>query len=239
MRRSEINTAIEEGIQFLDKRRWPLPPQAFWDLDYWMQADRETIREIPKRKIGWDVTGFGKNNYETRGLLLYTHTNGATMANGTIDQLYAQKTLIIGEGQVTPRHHHWKKMEDIINHGEGILEMQLNNVGEKDSIDKTSPVRVYLNNMWLTVRSGQTIGLLPGDRIRLDTNHYHMFWAKKGTGKVLAEEVSSFNDDENDNCFNPKLDRFSAIEEDERPRFLLCNELPGTEAFDKLVAQYA
>ena len=34
------------------------------------------------------------------------------------------------------------------------------------------------------------------------------------------------NDDKNDNRFNPPLARFSTIEEDAAPLYLLCNEYP-------------
>ena len=37
------------------------------------------------------------------------------------------------------------------------------------------------------------------------------------------------NDDSNDNRFNPPVGRFPAIEEDEPPYRLLCNEYPASE----------
>ncbi len=39
-------------------------------------------------------------------------------------------------------------------------------------------------------------------------------------------EVSQCNDDNTDNRFNPPVGRFPAIEEDEPPYRLLCNEYP-------------
>ena len=47
-----------------------------------------------------------------------------------------------------------------------------------------------------------------------------------GTGNVLIGEVSQCNDDNTDNRFNPPVGRFPAIEEDEPPYRLLCNEYP-------------
>lgn len=35
--------------------------------------------------------------------------------------LNAEKIMIVREGQVTPYHFHWYKMEDIINRGGGNL----------------------------------------------------------------------------------------------------------------------
>jgi len=57
---------------------------------------------------------------------------------------------------------------------------------------------------------------------------------------VLVEEVSMVNDDAEDNCFLPedKVGRFPDIEEDKKPRYLLCTELPGTKKFDELVETY-
>jgi D-lyxose ketol-isomerase len=50
---------------------------------------------------------------------------------------------------------------------------------------------------------------------------------EEGTGPVLLGEVSQCNDDNTDNRFNPLLNgRFPAIEEDEAPYRLLCNEYP-------------
>ena len=42
----------------------------------------------------------------------------------------------------------------------------------------------------------------------------------------LRFEVSQCNDDNTDNRFNPPVGRFPAIEEDEPPYRLLCNEYP-------------
>ena len=57
---------------------------------------------------------------------------------------------------------------------------------------------------------------------------------------MLVEEVSMVNDDANDNCFLPEdnVGRFPVIEEDAKPRHLLCTELPGTAKFDELATKY-
>jgi D-lyxose ketol-isomerase len=51
---------------------------------------------------------------------------------------------------------------------------------------------------------------------------YHQFWSENGASMI--GEVSTVNDDVNDNRFLEPLGRFSAIEEDEPARYLLCNE---------------
>ena len=55
---------------------------------------------------------------------------------------------------------------------------------------------------------------------------YHDFEVEQGTGAVLLGEVSQCNDDNTDNRFLPPVGRFPAIEEDEPPYRLLCNEYP-------------
>lgn len=54
---------------------------------------------------------------------------------------------------------------------------------------------------------------------------YHDFGVEKGTGPVLLVEVSQCNDD--NTRFYEKIGRFPAIEEDEPPYRLLCNEYPA------------
>ena len=60
--------------------------------------------------------------------------------------------------------------------------------------------------------------------LRLSGRLYHKFWAKVGRGKVLIGEVSSVNDDRVDNKFLNQIGRFSEIEEDEKPLYLLYND---------------
>ena len=54
----------------------------------------------------------------------------------------------------------------------------------------------------------------------------HSFWAEKGSGTVLAGEVSMVNDDSTDNCFVLEKEalRYDPVEEDEKPYRLLCAE---------------
>jgi D-lyxose ketol-isomerase len=238
MKRSEINRLISEGTEFLKSRDYPLPPQALWSLKDW-NKNRDKVAEMTKRRIGWDLTDFGSGEYEKTGLLLYTLSNGIIDTDGQIiDQCYANKLLIIGENQVTPMHHHGRKMEDIIILGGGNLQIKVYNVGEASKADESSPVKIFRNESWESHKPGTVITLESGERVRLDPDHYHQFWAELGKGKVLVEEVSSVNDDQTDNFFLENLPRFPGITEDEIPRYLLCTELPGTEKFEMLVQKY-
>ena len=96
-----------------------------------------------------------------------------------------------------------------------------------ESIDYESDVTVYTDGRAYTVPAGTQIRLTPGESIYIPQYLYHDFEVEAGSGDVLLGEVSQCNDDSNDNRFNPVLEgRFPAIEEDEAPYRLLCNEYP-------------
>jgi len=76
------------------------------------------------------------------------------------------------------------------------------------------------------VPAGTQIKMTPGESIYIQQYLYHDFVVEPGTGAVLLGEVSQCNDDNNDNRFAESIGRFSAIEEDEPPYRLLCNEYP-------------
>lgn len=242
MKRSEINTIISDGIHFLDKMGFPLPAYAHWDLNKWDEHADEA-EHMSSRRIGWDVIDFNKSDFGKWGLLLFTLSNGVMKGGKPADQPYANKILIVRENQITLTHHHWSKMEDIINQGGGVLEIEVHNVGPNDTLDRASDARICVNNIWRTVKPGAVIALEPGERLRLDTNHWHKFWAMQGRGQVLAVEVSGVNDDDIDNCFLPEdkdtVARYPEIEEDEYPRYLLCHELPGTRKFEDLKTKFS
>ncbi len=238
MRRSRIDELIEAGAADLTRAGIALPPRAEWDLRTWAEHADEA-GELARRGIGWDLTDFGGGDFERRGLLLYTLSNGLPDDPGG-DQPYANKLLMVGESQVTPTHHHWSKVEDIVALAGGRLAVRLHNCRPDDTLDRDSPVRVLLNNAWVTCAAGTTITLAPGERVRLERHHYHAFWGAAGGGTVFVEEVSAVNDDARDNCFLPeeRAGRFPEIEEDREPRYLLCRELPGSAAFERLARRY-
>ena len=131
-------------------------------------------------------------------------------------------------------------MEDITCLGGGNLQIKLHNVGRNDSLDTDGVIGVLHNGIWKTYDPGTVVTLTPGERVRLEQHHYHKFWGQPDKGTVLVEEVSTVNNDKNDNCFlrADTVGRFPDIEEDSQPRHLLCHELPGTPKFDELVASY-
>ena len=223
MKRSEINSLLEKTIEFCQRMNFQLPPFAFWSPQEWKSKGHE-YDEIRDNLLGWDVTDFGSGNFEKCGLMLFTLRNG-NLKKEKYTKSYGEKLLIIGEEQVTPYHFHWSKMEDIINRGGGNLQIQVYNSTQDEKLADT-PVNVMVDGRHFTVTAGTIITLQPGESITLPQNMYHQFWAEKGKGTVLCVEVSAVNDDNTDNRFLEPLGRFPEIEEDEEPKFLLCNEYP-------------
>lgn len=224
MKRSEINNILREAIEFIRASHFALPPFAYWTPQDWQEKGAE-VSEIVERKLGWDITDFGSGDFANTGLFLFTIRNGSPENLKTLQgKLYAEKILIIQVGQVTPLHYHGSKMEDIINRWGGKLGIELYGSLADGSLDKTSTVKVSLDGVLHTLPAGGKVYLSPGESITLTQGLYHKFWSEEAP--VLAGEVSSVNDDETDNYFYDAKGRFPAIEEDEAPLYLLCNDYP-------------
>ena len=115
MKRSEINRYVREALVFLAEHRFALPEWATWTPAMWADCG-DACREIRDNALGWDVTDFGKGDFAREGLTLFTLRNG----NPPHDRKpYCEKIMVVREGQATPMHFHWHKMEDIINRGGG------------------------------------------------------------------------------------------------------------------------
>ncbi len=221
MKRSEINDIIREADAFLKEYRFRLPPFAYWSPDEW-RTKGEEAREIVAHGLGWDITDFGSGDFESRGLFLFTVRNGAVenLKKGE-GKVYAEKIMMVREGQVTPMHYHWLKTEDIINRGGGKLAIRLYNATEDGDLEDT-PVVVSMDGVRHTVEAGGIVRLEPGESITLTPGMYHEFWGEDG--KVLVGEVSSVNDDNTDNRFYEPVGRFPDIEEDEPPLYPLIGD---------------
>jgi D-lyxose ketol-isomerase len=98
-----------------------------------------------------------------------------------------------------------------------------------EQLDEKTPVAVHTDGRSYTVPAGTQIRLTPGESIFIYQGLYHDFSVEPGSGPVLLGEVSQCNDDNTDNRFNPPVGRFPAVEEDEPPYRLLCNEYPRAE----------
>ena len=223
MKRSEINALIDEAVGFCRTQNFRLPPFAFWTPAAWKTKGHE-CDEIRRNMLGWDVTDFGQGRFRDIGLVVFTLRNGRA-GDDRDPKTYAEKLLIVEEGQVTPMHFHWSKVEDIIVRAGGNLLVQLHDATPDDAL-ADAPVEVPTDGVRRTVPAGETLRLVPGESVTLTTRLYHTFWAEPGSGKTLLGEVSKVNDDTRDNRFLEPTARFPEIEEDEPPRHWLCNEYP-------------
>ena len=224
MKRSEINTFIREAEAFFQEHRFSLPPFANWSPEDWASRGHEAD-EIRTHRLGWDLTDFGSGDFLEIGLLLFTARNGDV--EDAASKRYAEKIMIVREGQVTPWHFHWMKTEDIINRGGGRLVIELANATEDESALAGTEVEVSTDGVQRRVKARGRVALSPGESITLVPKLYHAFWAEQGSGTALVGEVSSVNDDATDNRFLDAPGRFPEIEEDEPPYRLLCNEYPA------------
>jgi D-lyxose ketol-isomerase len=222
MKRSLINREITHARELLRSRGFYLPAFADWSRVDWQQAGSEYDR-VKINRLGWDVTDFGHDDFDHFGGVLFTIRNGNHQAR-ELGCPYAEKAIILKPGQRMPLHMHWSKMEDIINRGGGNLMFELYCANDDDSLDRTTPVKVYCDGREMTIPAGAPFCLKPGESMTVTPRLFHKFWADANTGMLFCGEVSTVNDDETDNCFAEPVERFSQIEEDEPALWVLCNE---------------
>lgn len=227
MKRSTINEIIRENIEFLKKQGFHLPPFAFFTPEEWAEKGRE-YDEIRENCLGWDITDFGSGDFRKIGLFLFTLRNGNQQLPEKYKKVYAEKVMVVEEGQITPYHYHWYKMEDIINRGGGTLVIQMyNSHPETDLLDQESPVTIHSDGRVYTIPAGGKVRLRPGESITVHQGQYHSFWAEGG--KTMVVEVSQCNDDSKDNRFLEEAGRFPQVEEDVPAEYLLCTEYPAVQ----------
>jgi D-lyxose ketol-isomerase len=222
MKRSQINSLIDDAVRVLHEHLVKLPPFAYWTPAQWQSKGPE-CDEIRQCKLGWDITDFGSGDFDRVGLVVFTMRNGHPLQAPYTGKTYAEKILIVRENQRTPMHHHVRKAEDIICRGGGNLLCRVFNRSTSGGLADTD-VEVSLDGERHCVAAGHTFRLTPGSSITLPPFLYHEFWAEKGTGASLSWEVSSVNDDETDNVFLGPVGRFPVIEEDVTATHKLCTE---------------
>ncbi|MDR1669136.1 MAG: D-lyxose/D-mannose family sugar isomerase [Oscillospiraceae bacterium] len=224
MKRSEINEIIKRFEARLSEFRFALPGFCAWTPEEWKDKGHE-YDEIRDNMLGWDVTDYGEGGFARKGLALITLRNG-NIKNPKYTKTYAEKIMMSQSGQVSPLHFHWNKMEDIINRGGGDIVFRLFNADRiSEEPDRESEVVISKDGRNYSVKPGEDVILKPGESMSLYPYCYHEFVVRDGP--VLIGEVSMCNDDNTDNRFSEPLGRFPAIEEDEPPYRLLCNEYPA------------
>lgn len=226
MKRSEINAALQEMEQMIHEYRISLPDFCSFTPDEWTTIGHE-YDEVRDNMLGWDITDYGLGRFDEVGFSLITLRNGNLKMQDRYPKTYAEKLLYIREGQYSPMHFHWSKMEDIINRAGGTVLIRVYNSLPDEEIDRQSPVTVHVDGHRFTVPAGTQVPLRPGQSITIYPYLYHDFEVSPGSGPVLLGEVSQCNDDNTDNRFNPPVGRFPEIEEDVPPYRLLCNEYPA------------
>lgn len=226
MKRSKVNQCIKEMEALVKENGFHLPPFCHFTPAQWQEVGHE-YDEVRDNMLGWDITDYGKGDWDKLGFALITLRNG-NQHDPKYKKVYAEKLLMLKEGQHSPMHFHWTKSEDIINRGGGTLIIHVYNDKGDGSFDE-SDVLVNSDGRSYYVKPGAGVELKPGESITLWPHQYHDFDVKPGTGDVLIGEVSMCNDDNTDNRFYEEMGRFSEIEEDEPPYRLLCNEYPAAK----------
>src|SRR5215470_875774 len=124
MKRSTINILIAEAEGFFAKHGFRMPPFAHWQPAEWQAVQKSD--PIIQCNLGWDLTDFGRGQYDKFGLMLFTVRNGLLKdlekGRGVV---YAEKIMISKKDQWTPMHRHVFKTEDIINRAGGVLAIEL------------------------------------------------------------------------------------------------------------------
>ncbi len=228
MKRSKINAALREMEAMLRAYRVSLPDFCGFTPEDWRRKGHD-YDEVRDNMLGWDITDYGLGKFDEVGFSLITLRNGNLRLRERYAKTYAEKLLYLKEGQYAPMHFHWSKMEDIINRAGGNVLIRVYNSDEREQIDRESPVTVHVDGRESVVPAGTQVRLCPGQSITITPLLYHDFTVEPGGGPVLLGEVSQCNDDNTDNRFEPPMGRFPAIEEDEPPYRLLCNEYPAAE----------
>ena len=221
MKRSEINQAIVEAKKMMENYSWVLPQWGYWSKEDYIK-EPSVSKYLKDHQMGWDVTDFGKGLFNEQGITLFCIRNG--IQGNAQDKPYAEKLLFMREGQEIPFHSHKVKLEDIINRGGGDLAIEFVMVNEHLK-EKNENINILVDGVQVEVEPHEPLILKRGQSVTVERNIYHKFYAVKGTGMVMAGEVSQVNDDNNDNYFLEPVGRFTQIEEDEQPIHPLWNEI--------------
>ena len=184
MKRSEINRAIRWAAELMKTYHISLPDYADWSPAQWKARAGETalIRQL---MLGWDITDFGRGDFERIGTVLYTLRNGSDTDPGA-GVPYCEKYLVLREGQRLPKHYHVSKTEDIINRAGGLLQVLLGDADPKTGCQLETAGAVYQDGIRHVYGPGEEILITPGNSISLTPNLAHVFGAEPGYGPLIC-----------------------------------------------------
>ncbi len=217
MLRSEVDALIDDALARFAAQGLALPPWARFSPVDWAERPAQA-RFCAEHQMGWDVTDFGGGDFAARGLLLLCIRNGIQGRPG--ERPYAEKLMVVRDGQETPFHFHAVKAEDIVNRGGGDLVVEVTRFA--DGTETREPVELLVDGDLRRLPPRTPVVLEPGESITLVPGQMHRFY---GRGIVLVGEVSQSNDDNGDNFFLDPVGRFAEIVEDGPTRFPLWTEL--------------
>jgi D-lyxose ketol-isomerase len=221
MKRSQVNALVREAEELFAAAGLALPAWARWSPSEWA-AHPEAAGYCRRRQMGWDVTDFGQGDFSRTGLVLLCLRNG--LVGHDEERSYAEKLLVVRDGQTVPYHFHRSKMEDIISRAGGNLQVRVCDTDETGApLDR--PVTVLLDAERRTVAARSPIVRRHGESISLPPGQAHLLTAEPGHGTAVLGEVSRINDDLTDNFFFEPVARLADIEEDEPPLHPLWSEL--------------
>ena len=222
MKRSRINQIMAEADEMIRQFGFTLPPFAYWSPDEF-RARLGEARHLVDARCGWDITDYGAGRFDEMGLFLFTLRNGRLndLRKG-VGMCYAEKLLISRQDQLSPMHTHVQKAEDIINRGGATLVVELFGSDDAGHFAEDRGGTVLRDGILHSYTPGEKLKLPPGASVTLMPGDWHAFWSEGGD--VLIGEVSTVNDDENDNIFREAIGRFAHIDEDEAPTHLLVSD---------------
>lgn len=161
----------------------------------------------------WDITDFGLGDFDHYGL---------TVINLATQPEYCEKLMYARRGQTTPCHTHARKKEDIICRA-GQLAIRLWPAKPVPGAKLPPRLTVAIDGRDCSVPTDGPIVLEAGSRVTLLPGTWHEFYPT--TDECIIGEVSTANDDLNDNFFlNPDIGRFPGIEEDAAADVKLVSE---------------
>ena len=224
MKRSTINDIMGQADDLIRHHGFTLPPFAYWTPDaFRARVEAGPARRIATARMGWDITDYGKGDFDALGLFLFTLRNGALSdLQAGRGMVYAEKLLISRQDQISPMHTHIIKSEDIINRGGATLIVELFGSDDAGNFAGDKGGMVRCDGLDRPFVPGEKIALMPGESVTLNPGDWHAFWGEGGD--VLIGEVSTVNDDETDNVFREPLGRFAQIDEDVAPTHLLVSD---------------